>query len=63
MVPAPQRRGFDKMNVEKHLAGIQQPSVLVLGENTPFISSYSMNISFHTPNDLSQGQYIVRAFN
>ena len=41
------------MNVKKkHLAGIQKPSLLVLGENTPFISFHSTNISFQAPNHL-----------
>jgi len=49
----PPNGGFDKMNVKKkHLAGIQKPSLLVLGENTPFISFHSTNISFHAPNHL-----------
>ena len=50
------------MNIEKHLAGIQQPSILVLGENAPFISFYAMNISFHASSDLfSRSAY--RIFN
>lgn len=53
---------FDKMNVEKHLAGIEQPRVLVLGENAPFISFYAMNISFHAPNDLF-ARSVYRIFN
>ena len=53
---------LDKMNVEKHLAGIEQPRVLVLSENAPFISFYAMNISFHAPNDLF-ARSVYRIFN